>query len=251
MRLPYELDAEVGYRATLGLIVLQADETIEADFRTLVPDRNIRVLLSRVECIPEVTPESLPGMTRTLPQAASLLPAEAGFGSVGYACTSGATVLGEDAVAALVASALPGVTVTNPLSAVKAACRALGVDRIALVSPYVEPVSQALRTSLAAGGIEVAAFGSFEQKEEKVVARIAPQSVLDALIGVGAVRDCQAVFASCTNLRATPVLAEAERQLGKPVLASNQVLAWHMLRLAGVDAPLGVDGALSALPLKD
>jgi len=30
-----------------------------------------------------------------------------------------------------------------------------------------------------------------------------------------------------------------------PVLASNQVLAWHMLRLAGLSDPLGCGGALS------
>ena len=83
---------------------------------------------------------------------------------------------------------------------------------------------------------------------ERQVARISTDSILDAILAVGG-RDCQAVFASCTNLRAVSVLAEAERMLGKPVLASNQVLAWHLLRLAGLPDPLGIGGALSEVGL--
>ena len=50
--------------------------------------------------------------------------------------------------------------------------------------------------------------------------------------------DVDAVFVSCTSLRALPVIKDAEAAIGKPVLASNQVLAWHLMRLAGIaDTP--------------
>ena len=74
-------------------------------------------------------------------------------------------------------------------------------------------------------------------------------SIIDAMLHVGAQAPCDAVFASCTNLRATEVLAEAESAIGVPALASNQVLAWHMLRLAGVDDDLGHAGRLWQLGL--
>ena len=50
--------------------------------------------------------------------------------------------------------------------------------------------------------------------------------------------------------RATGVIPEAEARLGKPVITSNQALAWHMLRLAGVPDGRLVAGALfrCALP---
>jgi maleate isomerase len=57
------------------------------------------------------------------------------------------------------------------------------------------------------------------------------------------------VFASCTNLRALPVIADAERALDKTVLASNTVLAWHLARLAGLLERLPGAGRLGALPL--
>ena len=101
-----------------------------------------------------------------------------------------------------------------------------------------------MRRNLEEAGLEIAAFGSFEESEEAVVARIAPASVLDAIVRVGAAAECEAVFASCTNLRATGVIAEAETRLGKPVITSNQALAWHMLRLAGLADGQAVAGSL-------
>lgn len=249
MPLPYELDDGAARRATLGLIILRVDETVESDFRRLLPAPDLRLHHTRIPSAAEVTTDTLPHMAATLTAAAALLPDTAGLDVIGYACTSGATVLGEETVTRLVNAAHPGVPVTNPLSALKTACRALGVTRLGLVSPYAAAVSESLRENLTAAGIAVTAFGSFDQREERRVARITPESVLQALLTVGRSDDCEAVFAACTNLRALDVLAEAEQRLGRPVMSSNQVLAWHMLRLAGVDDTLPQSGALAACPL--
>ena len=48
--------------------------------------------------------------------------------------------------------------------------------------------------------------------------------------------DCDGLFLSCTNLRTLDVIEEMEARLGMPVLSSNQVLAWHLFRLAGSGA---------------
>ncbi len=248
LRLAYETDGGAPRDAALGLVILQVDETIEADFRLLLPQPGLRLYHSRIPSAPEVTTATLPAMAATLTGAAALLPAHAGLGAIGYACTSASTVLGEAAVARLIAAAHPDVPSTNPLTALKAACRSLGIARLGLVSPYEPAVSQALRDALVAAGIAVTAFGTFDQKEERLVARISTASVLEAVLAIGG-RDCDAVFAACTNLRAVEVLAEAERRLGKPVLASNQVMAWHMLRLAGSEAALATGGALSTCRL--
>jgi maleate isomerase len=41
------------------------------------------------------------------------------------------------------------------------------------------------------------------------------------------------LFLSCTNLRTLDVIASLEAALGRPVLSSNLVLAWHMLGARG------------------
>jgi len=233
MRLRYTVEEpEQNRRPGMGLIVLSVDETIEDDFRWLVPAASARLYHTRIESNPDLTDETIPAMAARLPAAAALLP-QGALDVIGYACTSGTAVLGEDKVGTLIAETHPGVPLTNPLSALKAACRSLGVRRLGLVSPYVAGVSDRLRALLSDAGIEVTAFGTFGEKRERIVARISPASVIAALAEIGGAPECEAVFASCTNLRAAETVRRVEDALGKPVLASNQVLAWHMLHLAG------------------
>ena len=74
---------------TVGLIVLQADETIEQDFRRLFPAEACDFFVSRVRSDPEVTTETLAAMANDMTAAASLFPRSAKFDVVGYGCTSG------------------------------------------------------------------------------------------------------------------------------------------------------------------
>ncbi len=247
MTLPFETDAGLGVRAALGLIVLRSDETIEHEFRSFVPSTGIALYHSRVASADAVTTETLATMRDEIPRAAALLPPVA-LDVVGYGCTSGATVIGPDGVADGVHRHFPEAAVTEPLTAARAAFAALGVRRIALISPYVEAVSRALRAAFEASGLTIAAFHSFDEGQESVVARITPGSMFAAIEVGASTPGVEAVFMSCTNLRMGPVLAEAEQRVGIPVLASNQVLAWHMLRLAGIDDPIPDAGRLFELP---
>jgi maleate isomerase len=225
MRLHYATDDGLGMRARFGLIVLQVDETIEHEFPRLVGTEGVALHFTRVPSGREVTQATLAAMEADIPNAATLLPPGTRYDAIGYACTSGATVIGPENVVRAVRGARPGdgpeafttTPVTDPLTAVKAACRALEVTQLGFVTPYVP------------------ASGSFEQAEEHVVARITPESILEAIIGVAATAPCQAVFVSCTNARTLDIIERAEQRLGIPVLSSTQALAWHMLRLAGID----------------
>ena len=228
MGLPFALEEDGARRATLGVIVLQSDETLENELRQLYADPGIALYHARIPSHPTVTKETLAEMARELPRTAALLPKGVAFDAIGYACTSGATVIGQKVVAAKVQSHHPGVAVTDPITAVMAGCKALG-----FLTPYLPEVSQAMRRLLEENGFQVAGFGSFEQQEEQVVSRISQASTLQAILDIGRNSACDAVFASCTNLRTLGLLAEAEQRLGKPVISSNQALAWHLLRLAG------------------
>ena len=53
-----------------------------------------------------------------------------------------------------------------------------------------------------------------------------------------------AVFVSCTSLRTFGIVADLEAELGGPVVSSNQALAWHLHRLAGVQDALPGFGTL-------
>jgi len=228
----YELTDRIGTQATLGLIALQTDETIEAEFARIFAATDVVLYVSRVPSAPDVTPETLAMMADELPRAAGLLPPSLRFDAIGYGCTSGATIIGADRVAELVGQAADVGGVTNPLSAVLAGLTALGARRVGMVTPYIESVTAPVRDRLLAKGFDVPAAVSFDEAIEARVARIDPESIFRAALAVGA-GDVDAVFLSCTNLRTLDVIDRIEAELGKPVVSSNQALAWHMAQLSG------------------
>ena len=235
MTFTYTLEGPIGTRATLGLVVLQSDETIEHDFRRLFTAPDISLYVTRVPSGLDVTTDTLATMSAALPAAAGLLPTALQYDVVGYGCTSGTAVIGPDKIAEQVKAGCAAAQVTEPLSALVAICAARGITRIAFLSPYIESVSQTLRDALNAGGVATPVFGSFDEGEETKVAKISQQSLFDAAMVLGASDDVEAVFMSCTNLRTLDVIPRIEKALGKPVFSSNQVLAWHMAQLIGVE----------------
>ncbi len=142
---------------------------------------------------------------------------------------------GEQAVTDAVQSVFPKVAVTNPLSAIKARLASLNAHRIALLTPYVPAVSQALIESLNKDGYQVVQVGSFNESHDDRVARIASHSLMQALEVLAADDNVDAIVASCTNLRMFGLLPEATARLGMPVISSNSALAWHIQALLSDD----------------
>lgn len=229
----YTTSAPIGSRATFGLVVLQTDETIEHDFRRLFPIDDVALYASRVPSGLDVSRESLGEMEKTIPAAVALFPPWLEFDCIGYGCTSGTSVIGPARVGELVRGKADTQAVTEPVSALVAACAHLGLSRLAFLSPYVEEVSGTLRGVLGGQGVETPVFGSFNEAVEEKVARLSGQSIIDAALEIGQSDQADAVFLSCTNLRTLDVIAPLEERLNKPVLSSNLVLAWHMMTLAG------------------
>ncbi|MEO0774428.1 MAG: aspartate/glutamate racemase family protein [Pseudomonadota bacterium] len=224
----YAVDHPPGPR--LGLVVLSSDETLEDEARAIM-GAGLSLFHTRIECDPDVTPQTLAQMEARMVAAARLLPE--GLDAIGYGCTSASVVIGPDAVAAQMHKAHPGVPVTNPISAVVAGLHALGARKIGLVTPYLPEVVAPMRAFLEARGIEVLAEKSFSERDDRKVARIAERSTLDAM-RAAAVDGVDAVFSSCTNLRSFGIIETAEADLGLPVISSNSALLWHVARLGGL-----------------
>jgi maleate isomerase len=235
----FDLVGPIGSKATLGLIVLQADETLEQDFRRLFPDRDIAIYTSRIPSGEALSTDTIAAMKEELPRSARLFPRASRFDAVGYGCTSGTTLIGADAVAAMIKKGVATPIVTDPLTAAIAAMRALNIRKLGLVTPYVENIATPVREAFITAGFTVGETVTFGEEVEARVARIAPASIKAA--ARQAAKGAQAVFLSCTNLRTLEVIDSLEAELGLPVLSSNQVLAWHMGQLTG--APLAKDAA--------
>jgi len=234
MSLPFTLDQDDPDVTPMGLIVLQADETLEPEFSTYFEGRKCPIHITRIPSGDEVTTESLAEMEAALTASAALLPSARSFRVVGYGCTSASAVIGSERISELVKQACSAAEVTNPLRAAVACAESLSVSKFALLSPYIAEVSGPLRQAFAAQGISTDVIGSFEQAEEAKVARISQQSVIDAAVQLGSDASVDAVFISCTNLRTLSAIPVIQAGIGKPVMSSNQCLAWHMRNLNAI-----------------
>lgn len=242
--MPYRLDQGVGDRAAIGLIVLATDQTIEDEWRRLLNLAGIAFFSSRIPSETSVSPETLKSMESGLTEATSLILPRVELDVVAYGCTAASMLIGEEAVAEHIHKARPGVKVTTPVTAARAALGALGITRIALLTPYIEEINQRLRDYFHQRGIEVLVMGSFNNDDDTQVARISHDSIRDAAVELGSEDAVDGVFISCTALRGTAIIESIEVELGKPVTTSCHAMAWHALRLAGYADPVPGFGRL-------
>ncbi len=237
--LPFELDEGVAGRAAIGLIVLASDHTIEHEWREIFGKIDgVGVFHSRIWNEPEISTETLAAMEKELAGCTKVLRPGERIDVVGYACTSGAMVIGPANVAAKVHSIRPGVPVTNPMTAATTALRVMGVERVALLTPYVDDVNLWMRGHIEKEGLSVPVMGSFNHSNDNEVARITERSIEDSLVELADHAAVDGAFVACTSLRVAGIIERAEQRLGKPITSSNHALAWHCLRLAGVDDEL-------------
>ena len=238
-----ELDDGPAARAAIGLIVLANDQSIESEVRAFLPEQGIGLFASRIPYGIEATIETTLEMADKIPGiAAQILPQEH-LDVIAFGTTGGTMVIGEETVLANLEAGRPGVAYTTPITAAVTGLRALGVNRLALLTPYPPEVNQVVGNFIAGRGFDIVRAGSFHRAGDAEFVRVPPSAIRQTAIELGQA-DVDAVFVSCTALRASPVLTDIEEAIGKPVVTSNQALAWHCLRLAGCDDRLPGRGRL-------
>lgn len=249
MPLTYSMNAKLDATASIGVIALATDATIEKDWRRLLDIEGVGFYVGRVPNSPQINREELTAMAPRINAALGALLPDMTLDCVVYACTSASLFIGEERVAALIREVRPNVPVSNPLTAAKAALRAFATRRLAILTPYVDEVNVPLADSLEKSGFQVAAMGSFFNGRDPEVVRIDRQSILDACARLTANTDADTLFIACTALGASELVAELEHRTGLSVTTSNHAMAWHALRLCGAAGAFADRGALFTMPL--
>jgi maleate isomerase len=248
MDVPFTTDGGIGARANIGLIVLATDQTIEHEYRLMLGLPGVAVYESRIWNDATITPETLRAMDGGIAEAARLILPGLKLDVIGFGCTSASMVLGEAAIGARIREARPGVAVTNPVTAAFAAFHALGARRIAVLTPYAPAVNDGIRDYIERAGFTVATMASFNEPDDRIVARITPTAIADAAERLVAGSGAEALFVSCTSLRLVEQLRAIEARIGIPATSSNHAMGWHSLRLAGIADSLEQFGRLFTLP---
>ncbi|QKW13456.1 aspartate/glutamate racemase family protein [Verrucosispora sp. NA02020] len=177
-------------------------------------------------------------------EAHSRLLADAEVDLIAMNCTAATLLAGPESVNARI-HASTGLPSTTTIEAVLDALERAGIGRIALLTPYVEEVTSAEVELLTARGLEVVSVASLPCATPVEQATHDPQVWRDLAAGLGG-STADGLLISCAGIRLAPVLAAIEEDFGRPVVASNQALLWHCLRICGVaERPPGY-GALLA-----
>ena len=248
--LPHRLDRGLGERARLGLLVLASDQTIEHEWRLVFRELpGVALYHSRLWNERVITPRSLAAMATEIGPCARNLAILPERSVIAFGCTSATMVMGEARIEELVREGFPTARVTTPVGAAFAALRAVGAKRLGVLTPYGQEVNVLVERSIEEGGFTVEAFESFLEEDDDRAARIATASIREAAIELGRRPKIDAVFVACTSLRVAEIVTEVEAAIDKPLTSSNHAMAWHSLRLAGIEDALPQWGRIFALPL--
>ena len=242
--LPFTTKAAIGTRARIGLVILSSDYTLEHEFRQVFTQSGVDLYHSRIANTPDITPDTLRAMGPTITETASRLLPDDHLDVLAYACTSASTVLGPEDVNDMLLAAKPMAKITNPISAAFAAFETFGAKRIAVLTPYRSDVNRYVQNTLERGGLEIPVFGSFNEEMDPVVCQIDEDSLRNAIATLLDEANVDGVFVSCTSIRMMHIIEALEKEFDLPVTSSNHALAWHCLRLAGIQETVEGYGSL-------
>lgn len=233
-----------GWRGKIGLIVPSTNTINEPEFWRMAPE-GVTVHTARVLLLGKATSESYFDMANALGRAAQEL-ATAEVDVVAYGCTSGSIICPlEDLLNDM--GRQTGTPATAAAGAVVAALRAFGARKVAVATPYVDFVNESERRFLVDYGFDVTSLHGLQlgetQEERRGIGRVPPRHVY-SMARTADRPDADAIFISCTNLATLDVIADIERDLGKPVVTSNQACFWACLRLMGLNTPVHGYGRL-------
>jgi len=214
----------------IGLIIPSVNTTIEPEFARLAPDgfsfHAARVMLR------ETTPEGLRAMNSEVASASRLI-ASVHPKVVAYACTSGSFLEGPQGLARQSAeiSAITGAPVVATSAAMIDAVRALGLKRIALATPYLDVLNRIEKDYFESQDISVVSVAGLGLSGT-AIREVPPEEVIRLVRGADR-PEAEGIFVSCTDFRAAETVALLESELRKPVLTSNLVTLWALMRACG------------------
>ena len=233
--LPSELGAPP--RAVAGLIALANDSGIEDDFRAWLDGSGIKIATTRVFTPAVSNISDFQALEGKLGDATVLLMPQSDLDWVAFGCTSATVAMGVAATHKAIQKGRPGVGISDPISATLAALDYLRCRRIALITPYRPAINVAVEKFLLEAGIKLVAKGCFPLDTDRERSRLTSDTIIKIIEDFVDGLSVDGIFIACTALQTVAVVDELERRTGKPVVTSNQALAWHTVKACGVKFP--------------
>jgi maleate cis-trans isomerase len=220
-----DLTAIAPPRARVGLIIPSVNTFSEPQFNRFAPD-GLGINVARARVAGEWK-RPLPEMKDEIATAARLL-SDCHPDAIVFHCTDTSMTQGpqgEGRILDIVRDAT-GIDAMATSRLVLDALQTLGMSKVVLLTPYKS--NKAVIDYLTAAGVTVVAdvalklearnFGSVTPQDWARLARENDRPEADG------------IFLSCTNTTQIEAIADIERELGKPVVNSNQAVLWGCMR---------------------
>ncbi len=127
-----------------------------------------------------------------------------------------------------------GVGISMGSTAAVAALKAFGAKRIAVLTPHQPRGDEMVRLYLTGAGFDIVRLEGLKCATPRAIAQVPAADIRDVLKKLDG-PDVDALLQVGTALPTVAIAAEAERWLGKPVLAINAVTYWDALRRCGIE----------------
>ena len=222
-----------GQRGRIGLITPAPGSSTEWEFNRYKPD-GVAVLTTRVPLF-GISYEGIAHMTQYVDQAAEMLARSSIVDLILFSCTAGSFLEGGDYDRKMIQhlEALTGVRTTTTSTCVREALNTLGIRALHVVTPYSDEINQRERIFLEQCGVKVLSITGALLDRSQNTPKI-PGGVMADYVRRADTDQADGIFISCTGLHVDEILEPLERELGKPVLASNQCGLWGSLRALGI-----------------
>lgn len=240
----------------IGMIVPSSNLTMETELP--------RMLAAREQAIPSerfvfhaararmrhVTPEQLQAMNAQAARAATEL-ADARPDVVATACLVAIMAQGpgfhctaEDDITAALRAEGASAPVVSSAGALLSGIAALGARRVAIVTPYMKPLTQAVVDYLVDAGVEVVDSLSLEVPDNLAVARLDPNDLREHYKKLDLSNADALVLSACVQMPSLPVIQAVQDEVGLPVLSAATATTFRILSELGLETRVPDAGAL-------
>lgn len=236
-----------GWRARLGVLVPSGIVATEPEFARMTPEGiscHFHRITFRGEGPENEVLETLRKVEQSVGEATEMIchvrPAVVALTGTGVSFIGGYGY--DQKIIRQIKERSGGLPATTTSSSVIDALKILGVKKISMATPYLEPVAKIGMKFVEDNGFQVLNLkwlgkGGFD------IAQVSKETLYHLVKAVDQ-PESEAIFISCTTLHTIELIRFLEADLQKPVITSNQVTMWNMLRLAGVKDKIAGFGQL-------
>jgi maleate isomerase len=210
-------------RFRIGLIVPSSNTTMEVDFYNhLEPKATVHIARMYLDTTTKEAEEVM--VRESTPEAADMIRTLYPHVTV-FGCTSGGSLFGmayDKKIADDISEWTGAAKTVTVLGAVGEKLRQIKAKRIAVFTPYVDELNQTIKGCLEEDGFEVLSIQGMGITVNYDIGVVSPEEILAFAKERFKDPDADALFFSCTNMRAMDAVPILEKEFGKPIVTSNQ-----------------------------